>query len=213
MLMVGAGGHCRVILDCLDVKVFDSVGVIAQSKFEVGQNLNGAPIIGTDEDLPYLFEQGYQSAIIAVGSTSNPKRRMELYHTLKEIGFAFPAIIDKSVIVSSKEVFIGEGVFISKGVIINTGAAIESFSILNTGCIIEHDCKIASFVHIAPGSSLSGGVSVGMGSHIGTGTSIINNCNIGECTIIGAGSVVVNDIDSHVKAFGVPCRKMSNSGF
>jgi len=212
LLLVGAGGHCRSVIDSINQKQYSDI-VIIDLPENVGKEVFSIPIVGTDADIEKLFKNGYQQAVITVGSIGNPGKRIHLYQILKEIGFQFPVIIDSSAIISKKNVVIDEGVFIGKGVIINTGIHVGCFSIINTGAIIDHDCIIGQFVHIAPGVKLSGEVSIQDNVHIGIGTSVIQSATIGENTVIGAGSVIVSDIDKNVVAFGVPCKVQKNNTF
>ena len=75
-------------------------------------------------------------------------------------------------------------VHVGKGAILGNSVRVGINSIINTGVIVEHDCNIRSHVHIAPGSTLSGGVSVGDGTHIGTNSTVIENIAIGEGSLI-----------------------------
>ena len=47
--------------------------------------------------------------------------------------------------------------------------SIGANSIVNTRASVDHDCRIGETVHIAPGVTLSGAVTIGDGTHIGTG--------------------------------------------
>lgn len=212
LLLIGAGGHCRSIIDSIDMGAYADV-VILDAVNPVRNMINGVPIIGTDDDACDLFEQGYTQAVITVGSVGDSSLRKMLYQRYKAIGFGFPSIIDPTAIISKKAI-INEGVYAGKGVIVNTDTRLGTCCIANTGAIIEHDCDIGCFVHIGPGVNLSGRVSIGNHSHIGIGSSIIQSINIGENTVIGAGSVVINDIPANVVAAGVPCRQIkSNEGY
>jgi len=211
LLLVGGGGHCRSVLDSIDTSVYDDI-VIVDLPEKVGQVIANIKIIGSDKDLPTLFNNGYKEAVITFSNLISQKRRVSFYNELKSIGFTFPTIIDSTAIVSNSDTKIGEGAFIGKGAIINTGVHIGAFSIINSGAIIDHDTIIGCFSHIAPGANISGNVDIGNYSHIGTGCSIIQSVCIGEKTIIGAGSVVVRNIPNHVTAFGNPCTVQRNEG-
>jgi acetyltransferase EpsM len=63
---------------------------------------------------------------------------------------------------------------------------------------------LADFVHISPGASLAGNVSVGEGTHIGIGSSIIQGVSIGKWVTIGAGTVIISDVPDHAVVVGVP---------
>ena len=60
------------------------------------------------------------------------------------------------------------------------------------------------FVHIAPNSTLCGGIRVGEGTLIGSGATIIPNISIGKWAVVGAGSVVVSDIPDYAVVVGNP---------
>lgn len=205
IVLVGAGGHCKSVLDSLiELKVYDIVGITDVKKdFDV----MGVKVIGSDDILESLFLSGVKNAFISLGSIGDTSIRKKIYRNLKSIGFNLPKIIDKTAIVS-KYSKIEEGVFIGKGAIVNSNSYIGKNSIINSGSIVEHDCTVGDFVHIAPGVTMSGGVSIGKDTHIGTGTTIIQGISIGENTIIGAGAVIVKNAESNSKFYGNPGRKV-----
>ena len=208
LLLLGAGGHCRSVIDSIDRAKYSDIIIIDKTEM-VGKNVYDIPVVGTDSDIGNYYSMGYQQAFITLGSIGNPVKRIKLYCMLKNIGFSFPSIIDQSAIISPSIGEVGEGVFIGKGVIINTGVKIGSCAIINSGAIIDHDCEIGQFAHIAPGVRMSGGIKVQDNVHIGVGSSIIQSITIGKNAIIGAGSVVISDIADDVTAIGVPCKERS----
>jgi sugar O-acyltransferase (sialic acid O-acetyltransferase NeuD family) len=206
ILLIGAGGHCKVVLDLLlQIKEYEIAGIL-DLKENLGAGVFGVPVIGTDADLPRFFKSGIRHCFISVGSVGNPHLRIKLYNLAKKSGFVFPNLISLNAKVSS-HVILGKGNYIAPGVVINAGTQIGNNCILNTGAIIEHDCKIGNFVHLSPGSVLSGGVNIGDNCHIGTGSVIIQNVQIAEETIIGAGSVVMKNIRKGMVAYGNPCKE------
>ena len=202
LLLIGGGGHCRSILDSvISQKEFDEIGIIDSGN----ATIFGISVVGTDADLPSLFENGWNYAFVSVGSIGETNTRRKLYSLIRSVGFNVPSIIDSSSIVS-KTVDISDGVFIGKGAVVNCGTKLGCCSIVNSSSTIEHDCEIGDFAHIAPGSILCGQVSVGVDTHIGAGTVVRQCLFIGNRTIIGAGSVVVNSVPDGVMAYGNPCR-------
>jgi sugar O-acyltransferase (sialic acid O-acetyltransferase NeuD family) len=211
LLLVGAGGHCRSVIDSIDRNYYSDIVIVDMPKM-AGRKVFSIPVVGTDDDLDSLFTDGYRKAVVTVGSVGNPAKRIYLYEKMKRIGYQFPPIIDPTAIISKSNTIIADGVFIGKGVIINTGAQIGALSIINTGSIIDHDCIIGQFVHIGPGVRASGGIYIHDYAHIGIGSVLIQSVSVGKNTIIGAGSVVVSDIQENVTAFGVPCKIHHASG-
>jgi len=211
ILLIGGGGHCRVILDTLSSDRKYLVAGIIDVQQKVGLKIFETSVIGTEKDLAKYHKAGIKDCFISMGSVGDPKLRVKFYRLAKRIGFSFPNIISPLATVSKRASF-GEGNFIAPGVIINAGTVISDNCIINTGAIIEHDCIIDNFVHIAPGVVLSGGVEIGQYSHIGTGSIVIQGIKIGANAVIGAGSLVVEDIKSKVIAYGSPCKPRNKNG-
>lgn len=207
ILLIGGGGHCKSVLDSLlELNEYAEIGIV-DKKENIGNLVMGVPVVGCDDDLHFLFRNGYKYGFVTIGSIGNPSLRIKLLNILSNIGYEIPVIIDASAEVS-KHVKIEQGVFIGKLSIVNTGSHIQKGAIINSGSIIEHDCQIGSFSHIAPGVVLGGGVIIGESSHVGTNTAIKQQVHIGSNSIIGIGSVVLQDIDNSTMAFGNPCREV-----
>lgn len=206
LLLIGAGGHCKVILDLLlKSKEYDVVGII-DLKERVGDNVFGIPVVGTDLDLTKFSKKCVKYCFISVGSVGDFSLRAKLSGLARKAGFLFPNIIHPSALISSQAA-LGDGNYIAPGVVINAGTQIGNNCILNTGAIIEHDCKLGDFVHLSPGAVLSGGVMIGDYSHIGTGSVVIQGLRIGTKAIVGAGSLVTKDVRSGVVVYGNPCKE------
>lgn len=211
LLLIGAGGHCKVIVDLLlKSKEYDVAGII-DLKSRIGDNVFGIPVVGTDSDLKKFAKQGIKYCFISVGSAGDPSLRAKLYGLARKAGFLFPNLIHPSALASSQAA-LGDGNYIAPGVIINAGTQIGNNCILNTGAIIEHDCKLGDFVHLSPGAVLSGGVMIGDHSHIGSGSVVIQGLKIGTRAIVGAGSVVTKNVRSGTVVYGNPSKKRKVNG-
>lgn len=203
LLLIGGGGHCRSVLDCLvSLGEYSQIRIVDNDRSAVAL---GIPLAGNDSDLPRLMRDGWTSAFITVGSIGSTGIRRRLYHLIKELGFQIPIIIDPTAIIAN-EVEIREGTFVGKHAVVNSGSKVGNCAIINTGSIVEHDCCIGDFSHVSPGTTICGQVLIGNDTHIGAGTVVRQGITIGSSTLIGAGSVVVKDIPGHVKAYGNPCK-------
>jgi sugar O-acyltransferase (sialic acid O-acetyltransferase NeuD family) len=205
ILLIGAGGHCKSVLDSvLNKNDFSEIEIIDKNK-NIGKKVLGKAVTGCDEDLIKFFNKGYIYAFITVGSIKNFKPRIKLFKKILNIGFEIPNIIDVTAKIS-KYIKMERGIFIGKNAVINTDVYLEEGVIVNTGSIIEHDCCIGEFSHIAPGAVLCGEVKVGKNTHIGANSVIKQQIQIGNNSIIGMGSVVLSDIEDNVIAYGNPCK-------
>jgi acetyltransferase-like isoleucine patch superfamily enzyme len=78
--------------------------------------------------------------------------------------------------------------------------------IINTAATVEHESVLGDGVHVAPGATVAGCVTVGSYSMIGVGAVVLPRVVIGSNTIIGAGAVVTRDIPDRKVAYGNPAR-------
>lgn len=206
IILIGAGGHSRSVIDSIKGKnEYDIAGILDVAE-KVGTILDGVEVIGTDEDMKAYFNKGIKYAFLSLGSIGDTSLRRKLYQKMTDCGFILPNIIDPSAVVAGSAK-LAQGIFIGKNAVINAGTLIGEGCIVNTGAIVEHDCRVGDFVHLATGSILCGNVRVGQDTHIGAGATVIQGIDIGENVLIGAGSVVVSNIQDGMIAFGSPCRK------
>lgn len=207
LLLIGGGGHARVVLDAVKGgRVYRPVGLVDPALTK-GIRVGGVPVLGGDEVLPGLYQRGLKACIIAVGGGANPGQRTLLAVRLERMGFTFASVIHPRAVISPR-VVLGPGAFVAAGAVINGGARIGSHAIINTGAIVEHDCHIGSFAHIAPGVTLGGSVRVGDQALVGLGSSVRPGLRIGEGATVGVGSAVVADVPAGAVAFGNPCRQV-----
>lgn len=202
VVIIGAGGHGKVIADIV-VKSGDNViGFLDDSK-EVGDVIiNKFAIIGKVEDCEKL-QQGNKDLffVIAIGNNYVRKDIFEKY----KLNY-YTAIHPTAVI--GMDVQIGIGTVIMANACINSSAKIGNNCIINTGAIIEHDNVIEDNVHVSPNATLCGTVRVGECTHIGAGVTVRNNVYITSDCVIGAGGVVVKDIENKGTYIGVPVRRL-----
>ncbi len=202
LVLLGAGGHCKSVLDAALCSNQFSEIVITDPVTLVGTKVLGCKVVGTDEVLPKLFNEGFTQAFITVGSIQNSAVRRKLVCLATKIGFTFPVIIDPSAVIS-RFAKIGEGTFIGKNTVVNAGTKIGKHCIINTGAILEHDCSVGAYSHVSVGSILCGGVTLGSGVFVGAGSTVIQLTTISDNAIIGAHSIVLENVGENVKASGL----------
>ena len=199
LLIIGAGGHARPINEIALLHNYDIAGIIDLNYGGGQETILGVPIIGGYATLQSISPEGVHVAL-AIGD--NELRQKE-WLKLKEQGYHnFPSLIHPSTIISESAI-IEDAVVICAGAIVNPLVKLGLGSIVNTGAIIDHECEIADFVHLAPGTRLAGRVKVGSKTFIGIGTCVIDKIEIGEGVLIGAGSTIIKPIPSNCKIVGV----------
>jgi UDP-perosamine 4-acetyltransferase len=192
VIVLGGGGHGRVVIDLLQVLGRKLRGVIDRDPSAAARLPAGAVYLGGDEAIEGLASD---SVVLAngLGSVGRIDARRRIFADLRSRGFRFVTLRHPSAIVAA-DVVIGEGSQIMAGSVLQTGTRIGANVIVNTRASVDHDCEIGDHCHIAPGVVLSGGVRIGAATHIGTAAAVTQNVVIGSDAVIGAGAIVVRDI-------------------
>ncbi|MEK4885939.1 acetyltransferase [Bacillus sp. FSL W8-0223] len=204
VIIIGNGGHARVLVDILLMQKRKIIGYTEPKKENNPYNI---AYLGNDEEILQYHPQEIE-LVNGLGSVSNMKIRATIFNFFKSKGYQFSSIIHPSAIISDS-VVLGEGVQIMAGAVIQPFTKIADNTIVNTSASIDHDCFINKHCHIAPGCVLSGGVVVGEETHIGTGAKIIQNITVGNNVLVGAGSLVLRDIGDNKKVYGSPAKEVS----
>lgn len=204
VVIYGAGGHGRVVLDAaLRVPGLRVVGVIDDASTLRGQCLLETEILG---DVSVLSEPRFRlcRVVVAIG---DPASREAAAARVAAAGLGFVAIVHPTAFLACK-VSLGEGAMILPKAVVHTGASIGRHAIVNTGAIVEHDCRVGDFSHVAPAACLAGNVIVGHGTHIGVGASVAPGIRIGDRAVVGAGAAVIDDVAAGAVVGGVPARSL-----
>lgn len=202
---MGGGGLAKVLIEIIRVtKDYEIVGIL-DSLLGIEVKVLDVPVLGKDNLLSQLYEEGISHVCIAVGSIRSSNKRSELYRNVKQIGFTTPSLVHPEANIS-KNSKIQDGVSIMAGAVIQADSSIGENVLIYSGAIVEHDCQINNHSHICPGVILSGGCTIGENSYIGAGATVIQGIKIGSGVTVGAGSVVIKDIPDGVTVKGVPAK-------
>ena len=196
IIVIGAGGHGRVISDIILACGDEVAGFIDDSE---DVKISGFKYLGNMSEIENYKDSLF---IIAIGNNEIRARIAQAYPHLNY----YTAIHPSAVI--SPTASIGAGTCVMPNATINSMAKIGKHCIINSGSVVEHDCEIGDFVHLSPRVSVGGIVSIGKMSHIGIGTSVVNEINICEKVIVGAGGAVNRDITEPGTYVGVPVHKL-----
>ncbi|GLX78787.1 acetyltransferase [Thalassotalea insulae] len=204
LLIIGAGGHGRVIADCAEAsRQYCEIAFLDDSYPEREQNL-AWPIIEKSSTWK-SFKDEYSFAL-AIG---NNQARLALYRALDEANVHLPNIIHPAAIISSHSE-LGKGNVVFANAVINPGSKIGNACIINTSASVDHDCQLADAVHISPGAHLAGSVKVGQCSWFGVSSSSVQAICIADNTQIGAGAAVTKDTEANGLYVGVPARRIKD---
>lgn len=203
LIIVGAGGYAKSVLDSVDHMNFRMVGYLDDIKPE-GTIHQGYAVLGNDIDS--LSNPEAYVYFIAIG---NNRKRMEWFKHLKDHNLSLINVIDKSALVS-RAATLGEGCFIGKLAILNHGSHVGNNSVINTRALLEHGCDIGDHVNISTNATLNGDVRCEEGSFVGSGSVINGQLNIGDWSLVGSGAVVIKDVLPNTTVVGVPAKPIES---
>lgn len=193
VILVGGGGHGRVVLDALR-SAGHSVVAVCDPDPDVARRLPSDIVYLGDDEALETYAPDSVALANGLGSTASTATRRTLFERLTARGYRFLSVRHPNACIAD-DVVLGEGTQILAGAIVQTGVRLGANVIVNTGAQADHDCEIGDHVHLAPGVVLSGGVRIGAGCHVGAGAVVIQSIVIGPNTLIGAGAVVVRDVE------------------
>lgn len=202
IFVFGASGHAKVVIDIIERQgLYEILFLVDDDPALKGSSFFGYSVIGGKRDLLEARDQvnggivaiGSNSARIAVAGwlTANRFKLVSAIHPFAQLG---------------RGVTVADGTVVMAGAVINCDSVIGQNVIVNTRVSIDHDCSVRDGVHIAPGSTLCGTVSVGSGTFVCAGATIIPNLEIGERAVIGAGSAVIRNVKNCEMVAGCPAR-------
>lgn len=199
VVLVGTGGHAHVCAELLTEQGFRLAGCTGPPPLA---GRIDAPLLGPDDILGELFEEGHRRCFIAVGDNESRRR---LVHEVTRIGYSLVNAISPAAVISPSA-HIGSGIAVMPGAVVNTGARVDDGAIVNTGACIDHDTVVGRFAHVAPRAAVAGWARIGEGALVGIGSAVVDKVCIGDWAVVGAGAAVVRDLPSGVTAVGVPAR-------
>jgi UDP-perosamine 4-acetyltransferase len=204
IVIIGAGGHAKVIADALRAAGEPILGFTDEDPLTHGTRLLGLPVLGGDDVIAARSIDAVRLAN-GIGSIGSPTRRRDIYLKFRALGYAFVTIVHPRAVISPAAE-LEEGAQVMAGAVIQPGVVVGVNSIVNTAAIVDHDCVIGQHCHIAPGCVLSGGIVVGDECHVGTGATIRQGVKLGSRTVVGVGAAVVSDFGGEGTLVGVPAR-------
>ena len=136
IIILGAGGHAKVLVDTLQHYDFEVVAIAAPHKSD-SQALNRIKYLANDDEV--LQHSATEVALVnAIGSTLDTKRRYETFHKFKIHGYHFVSLLHPSSNISQMDMEIAEGFQAMAGSIVNASVSIGENVLVNTQAVVEH---------------------------------------------------------------------------
>lgn len=206
VIVIGAGGHARVVADALVCAGAKVLGFTDSDASLWGRLLQGLPVLGGDDVLT-RHDPGAVTLVNGLGmiDARSATLRRRVQEVLTSRGWTFTAVRHPSAIVSPRA-GLASDVQVLAGAVIQTGASVGTGTIINTRAVIEHDATLGDWSHVAPGAVICGNVRIGAFTHVGAGATVRQALHIGARCLIGIGAAVVSGQSDGACVVGVPAR-------
>ena len=199
VLLVGAGGHGRVVADAWmsmhpqgRLIVWDRHPVRAQ-----GELLAGVTLV--DESIA----RGRGSAVhVSIGDNRAREREARAWSQLPFVSVVHPAATVSAL------ARLDAGCFVAAGAVVGPLTRVGEGTIINHGALVDHDTQLGCFCHIAPNATLGGAVQLGDRVLVGAGATILPGVVVADDVVIGAATVVLSDLPEAGTYVGIPARRI-----
>lgn len=147
ILIIGAGGHGKVVCDTILTQGEYDIAGFADSTIPVGEIVIDTYKVISTQDTIHTIKNSFDFFIVAIG---NNKIRQKIYNEMSQI--IKPAIVIHNSAVIGSNVIIGKGAVILANSVINSSSRVGKNTIVNAGVIVDHDCKIGDNIHLSIGT-------------------------------------------------------------
>jgi sugar O-acyltransferase (sialic acid O-acetyltransferase NeuD family) len=198
LLILGAGGHGRVVADAaLAQGAWSEVRVTDSDAAKYGNVLMGGLTV---EPLQQAL-RGAGALHLAIGSAAMRERQA------RGLTLPFASVLHPHASVSPYAQ-VSDGCFVAARAVVAPNARLGAGTIVNHGAVVDHDVQVGEFSHVAPMVALGGNARIGSRVLVGAGAQVLPGVHICDDVVIGAGAVVLADVDTPGVYAGVPARRV-----
>jgi len=204
VLVWGAGGHGKVIVDALMAGgEWEVVGILDEDEKKWGVEVLGVKVFSLEGGVAEAAKR-LECGRVAIAIGDN-YARFEKFEQVRRADLTPMNVVHPSAHVS-RFAKLGEGVAILAGATINPGTTIEDNVCVNTSASVDHDNYLEISCHIFPNATLTGGVRIAEFAYVGSGAVVAPNLTVEKYSYVGAGAVVLVNVAEGTVVFGVPAK-------
>lgn len=202
MLIIGAGGHAKEILEVLadngeeNFFFYDDLPTNSMSRI-----FKQFSILKNEKEASSYFKKKDKRFVLGLGGT---KARMFLAEKMCLCGGELNSVISLRAYISKFDTFLGGGINIMQKVTIQPSVKIGKGCLINANTNIHHDTILGDYCEVGPSVVITGRCIIGDFTSIGAGAILKPGITIGKNVIIGAGAVVTRSIPENIRVAGVP---------
>jgi sugar O-acyltransferase (sialic acid O-acetyltransferase NeuD family) len=207
----GSAGHAMVLASIIDLRGGRVVALFDNS-LEAVSVLTGVSLyFGKDEFIRWIESEPDRHdlcGLAAIGGVRG-RDRLAVHEYFRTYGVRVDPLVHPQASVC-RTASLGAGSQVLAQAVVAAGVRLGEACIINHHASADHECVLGDGVHLAPGATLCGCVSLGNNVMIGAGAVVLPRIAIGENTVVGAGAVVTRDLPAGVVAVGNPAEIVRN---
>lgn len=190
-VVLGTGGHCRVILSILKTEQRHEVmAIIELGSPREGETIMGLTVMPNPNILEMLFGRRDVDVFLAIGDNDI---RKHWWARVKNIGLPMPNLVSTGAQIDNSA-YLGESNVICARAFVGPEAELGNNNLINTGAIVEHEVKIGHHCNVASAATIAGRSRIADSVFVGAGAVIVDGVSIASETILGAGATLIKSI-------------------
>src|SRR6185369_11281813 len=206
----GSSGHAMVLAEAI-ARTGGQVIALFDNNPGARSALPGIPLYigeaGLDRWLAESPELAEIYGLVAIGG-GRGRDRVAIQEAMQRRGIRIPSLVHPDATVHEATA-LGEGSQVLAQSLVAAGSTLGRGCIINHRVGIDHECRLGDGVHVAPGATLCGCITLEDNVFVGAGATILPRLRVGANAVIGAGAVVTKDVPAGSIVVGNPAHPLS----
>jgi sugar O-acyltransferase (sialic acid O-acetyltransferase NeuD family) len=183
MVIVGAGGHGRSVLELVRLLGTHEVPGFLDDLHPPGTDVMGVPVWGPTTAMASLSDRGVNALHVAIG---NNAARAALHARARDAGLQAVTLIHPRACVSPSA-SLGAGCAVMALAVVGTEARLGDGVIVNVGAAVDHHARVGHHGHLGANATMAGGTSIGTRAWLQAGSAIGYHVHLPDDTIVPPG--------------------------
>ncbi len=200
VIIYGGGGLSKMIVETVRATgMYQIVGIIDDS-MPKDSNVIGSPVLGGEDMLDDLYQDGIRMAVNSVGGIGDYSVRLSVFERLAAKGFVCPAIVHPTAFIDQSAI-LEAGVLVLAQSYVSGKAIVGMGTLINNTVVVSHDNVLGVCTNLSPGAKLAGDVILEDFVQVGMNATVNIGVRVGKESMIGNGATVKKDVPPGTRVY------------